>query len=229
MKPVLGVLGGMGGLASAEFARTIYESNSEQVEQNSPGVILISDPTFPDRTRAILTGSHGELLEQLSRKLETLYSLDVARVVLACMTLHYALPLLAEGLRRRIVSLIEVTLEAVREAGRRQLLLCTTGTRTARLFERHPLWPEVGGLIVYPDAQDQELIHSLLYRYKTDGDRQPFLPHLDRMMNKYDVDSFIAGCTELHMLAKFLANQGSKVQCIDPLLIIARNLRNYLR
>src|SRR5205814_7574295 len=104
MKPVLGVLGGMGGLASAEFARTIYESNREQIEQNSPIVILISDPTFPDRTRAILTGSHDELLAQLSRKLEMLYSFDVARVVLACMTLHYALPLLAERLQRRIVS-----------------------------------------------------------------------------------------------------------------------------
>ena len=228
MRPALGILGGMGGLASAEFVRTIYESNPEQIEQNSPVVILISDPTFPDRTQAILTGSHSEILDRVSRKIETLYSLGASRVALACVTLHYVLPMLDERLRRGIVSLIDVALEAVRKSGRKHLLLCTTGARTARLFENHPLWPDVGHLIVYPEGKDQELVHSLLYQYKTGGDRQPFMPHLDRLLDGYGVDSFIAGCTELHILTKSLALSGREIPFVDPLMIIARNLNAYL-
>ena len=49
MKAVWGIMGGMGGLASAEFVRTIYEYNAREIEQDSPVLILYSDPTFPDR------------------------------------------------------------------------------------------------------------------------------------------------------------------------------------
>lgn len=48
----LGVLGGMGPLASAEFLKTIYECSVAGGEQRSPSVIMYSDPTFPDRTEA---------------------------------------------------------------------------------------------------------------------------------------------------------------------------------
>jgi aspartate racemase len=229
MRPALGILGGMGGLASAEFVKTIYESNPKQIEQDAPLVILISDPTFPDRTQAILTGSHGEILDQVSRKIETLYGLGASRVALACVTLHYVLPMLTERLRRGIVSLIDVTLEAVRSSGRKHLLLCTTGARTARLFENHPLWPEVSRMIVYTEGRDQELVHSLLYQYKTGGDQQPLLPHLARLLDGYGIDSFIAGCTELHMLTKAIVRQGLEIPFIDPLMIIARNLDTYLQ
>ena len=47
---VLGVVGGMGPLASAEFVKTIYEYGLNRREQESPSVVLVSDPTFPDRT-----------------------------------------------------------------------------------------------------------------------------------------------------------------------------------
>ena len=53
-KQVLGVLGGMGGLASAEFVKTVYEISGEGVEQEQAGpvVLMYSDPAFPDRTAA---------------------------------------------------------------------------------------------------------------------------------------------------------------------------------
>ena len=50
MTKLLGILGGMGPLASAEFLKTIYEYGTRDLEQRSPACILYSDPTFPDRT-----------------------------------------------------------------------------------------------------------------------------------------------------------------------------------
>ena len=56
---VLGVVGGLGPLVSAEFLKAIYEHTSWTREQDAPRVLLYSDPTFVDRTTALLSGADG--------------------------------------------------------------------------------------------------------------------------------------------------------------------------
>ena len=224
MKHLWGIVGGMGALASAEFARTIYEHQASEVEQDSPAVILYSDPAFPDRTEAWRDGSHAVIVERLARRLRELYGLGAGRVVLCCVTLHYALPLLPQGLRQGVVSLIEVALAGAAAARRRQLLLCSSGVRAARLFQEHEGWRAAQDYITLPDESDQELIHGLLYQYKVRCDAQPLAPHLPGLLSKYGADSFIAGCTELHMFTKHLKRQGTDCRFIDPLAMIAENL-----
>jgi aspartate racemase len=46
----LGVLGGMGPLASAEFLKTIYEESLDGPEQTAPQVVLHSDGSSPGCT-----------------------------------------------------------------------------------------------------------------------------------------------------------------------------------
>ena len=229
MKPILGILGGMGVRASAEFTRTLYQHNVEGVEQDSPSLILFSDPTFPDRTESFLRGSYGPLVSLLEERLNLLYGLNVSKVVLGCVTLHYAVPMLAENLQGRILSLVDVALKAVAKSDRRHLLFCSTGSRASQVFENHERWAEAKSHIVWPDEKDQDLIHSLLYRYKTNSEEQPFVPHLDRLLTKYGVNSFVAGCSELHMLTTHLARENSELQFIDPLLLIAKNLPSFMQ
>ena len=71
---VLGVLGGMGGLASAEFVKTIYEFSGELSlpEQAGPVVAMYSDPAFPDRTEAFLRGETQPILTRLIDALDRL-------------------------------------------------------------------------------------------------------------------------------------------------------------
>ncbi len=45
MIKLLGILGGMGPSASAEFLKTIYEYGISDLEQRSPACSLYSDPT----------------------------------------------------------------------------------------------------------------------------------------------------------------------------------------
>ena len=52
----LGILGGMGPLASAEFLKTLYECFPYEREQDAPVCLLVSDPTFP------WFGMEGDLL-----------------------------------------------------------------------------------------------------------------------------------------------------------------------
>lgn len=227
MKAVWGIVGGMGGLASAEFARTIYEFNAREIEQDSPVLILYSDPTFPDRTQAFFANAQESVNALLADRLEKLYQLGATRVVLCCVTLHYTLPKLPMALRSGIISLIDVALSGVLKAQRRQLLLCSSGTRAARIFQEHEHWPRAADYIVWPDEADQRLIHGLLYQYKLADHAQPLVPHLSYLLDKYRVDSFVAGCSELHMAAKYLLRHQQGYEFIDPLMEIARNLDAY--
>ena len=80
--------------------------------------------------------------------------------------------------------------------------------------------------IVLPDEVDQNRIHrDLIYPMKTNPDLRGMFPLLELLLKRYEVDSFIAGCSEVHMLAKhFLASrkQPSFYRAVDPLDILAR-------
>ena len=221
MRTRWGIVGGMGALASADFARTIYECNVTKNEQDGPIVLLFSDPTMPDRTEAFLNGSTSVLVQRLAEQLMDMKHLGVENVVLCCVTLHYTLPHLPPELRRSIVSLIDVALAQVIDRKQRQLLLCSTGTRAAAIFESHDLWGEASSYIVSPDEHDQKLIHEWLYRYKQPEDVTLIVPKVEALLRRYDAESFIAGCTELHSFTRHLRGTNSAMKFVDPLITIA--------
>jgi aspartate racemase len=222
---VFGVVGGMGPLASAEFVKTVYEFGLRGREQDSPTVFLYSDPTFPDRTDAFLRGEEEALLAQLATAVGRLSEMGASRIVLCCMTIHHLLPRLAPDARRKIWSLLDVIADGFAASDRRHLLVCSTGTRRLRLFENHPRWELFRERLVLPEEEDQERIHrELIYPIKLNPDVGTLLPLLELMLEKYRVDSFVAGCSEIHLLAKQYAARGGRGVCLDPLTIIAREM-----
>jgi len=223
---VYGVVGGMGPLASVEFVRTIYEFGLHEREQNSPTVILYSDPSFPDRTTAFLKGDDDLLLAQLKRVIRELCEMNAARIVLCCVTIHYLLPRLSAELRERIWSLLDVIADRLATDDREYLLICSSGTRRLKLFEGHPRWRHFKDRLVLPSAEDQERIHrELNYPIKLNADVSTQFPLLEEMLEKYRVNAFVAGCSEIHLLAKRYAASGNGHDvCIDPLTIIGRKI-----
>jgi aspartate racemase len=222
-RPVLGILGGMGPLASAELLRTIYALSPAAIEQEMPAVVLISDPTMPDRTEALRRGDTALLLSRLNASLEQLRALRATRIVIACMTIHQLLPRVPLALRRDVISLVDVAIGAMHEQPGRFLLLATEGTRAARLFERHPRWAGIAARACWPDPDDQRLVHELIYRTKGNASRETAAQELRALLRRYDTDTFVAGCTELHLVGRSLAPESAPA-CIDPLTILAREV-----
>jgi aspartate racemase len=219
-----GIMGGMGPRASAEFVKTIYELCPEDKEQSAPPLILWSDPRIPDRTECLLDGRQDLLLEQLTESLWRLAACDVTGIVICCVTIHQVTDLLPVALRSRIISLVDVIFEDVLRQERRYLLLCTNGTRKVRLFEGHRLWHSTQGRIVLPSEKDQERIHELIYRVKRDQHCPADVEFLNELVKSYGVDSFIAGCTEIHVLVReygLALNLAQACPCLDPLMVLA--------
>src|SRR5215471_1774150 len=160
--PCIGILGGMGPLASAAFINTIYQQWTGEIEQSAPRVLLHSDPSFPDRTTLLLDGRDDVLLERLDTAIGVLSDAGATRIVICCMTIHCLLPRLPPARRRPVVSLLDTAFELVRETPGRHVLLCATGSRQVRLFEQHAAWPEVADRLIMPTAEDQRAVHGLI-------------------------------------------------------------------
>src|SRR5262249_55747763 len=104
------------------------------------------------------------------------------------------------------------------------------GTRKTGLFQRHRLWQSVKNQVILPKKEDQTKIHSLIYEIKGKklGARQ--IESLQSLLRSYEVDSYIAGCTEMHILAKEqerISGIDRRTFCIDPLTIVASIISDF--
>jgi aspartate racemase len=226
-RQVWGIMGGMGPLASAEFVKTIYEFRSGECEQESPALILWSDASMPDRTECILSGKQDLLLDSLTESLWKLDACDVTSIIICCVTIHQIIDQLPDALRTKIISLLDVIFADLLKDDRRYILLCTTGTRQARLFESHALWDRAQQQLLLPSEEDQQRIHKLIYRVKQVKHQSEDIAFLQNLLVKYEADSLVLGCTEMHVLARtygFSANKNSDNLFLDPLMILARRI-----
>ena len=217
----LGVLGGMGPLASAEFVRTVYRLHSGP-DQSHPRLLLDSDPAFPDRTEAIRTGRTAELVDRMDTRLRELLARGADRLVIACYTAHHVLDEIDPVVRASIVSLVDTALAALATTSGRFLLLCTEGTRQARVFQRAPGWAAVSDRVVEPDAADQHRLHQLIYRMKHYGPLPlEAVAEVDRLLARYGCVGTVLGCTEFHLVSEeFTARYGVSAT-VDALRHIA--------
>lgn len=228
---LLGVLGGMGALASAEFLRTIYDRGGDGA-RTLPAVVMYSDPAIPDRTTHFLRGEEEVVLAPLAAALHRLRDAGSTRLVICCFTAHHLVPALPDDLRPLVWSLVEEALDAVRRcegrredgARRRYLMVCSTGARRLGIFEAHPIWPEVRDRIVWPGEEDQDRVHAHLYRLKQTTDARPLAELILRMMEKAGADAFVAGCSEVHLVVRYLSTAPREVHWVDPLEEIAGRL-----
>lgn len=226
-KPVLGVLGGMGGLASAEFVKTVYELSGEvsEQEQAGPALVMYSDPAFPDRTAAFLRGEAQPILTRLIDALELLDRMGASHFIICCMTIHYLLPQLPGALRERIISLPDVIFSEVESLKKKHLVISSTGTIKLELLQQHPRWEHARNYFVFPSDDEQRQMHDLIYEMKFNRNLKEARSFVEKLLARHRVDSFVAACSEIHLLAKQFETSSAQQRgygCIDPLLIIAR-------
>ncbi|MBF0551275.1 MAG: aspartate/glutamate racemase family protein [Deltaproteobacteria bacterium] len=228
---VLGILGGMGPLASCAFLQTVYEENIKgQLEQNYPNVILHSMSSVPDRTASFKQRAEDAFLEILIANLRSLVNVNVSKIIICCFTSHCLLHHFPDDISDKIVSLVDITARELARQRQPALLLASLGTYQKGLFENAGSCQAIKELIVIPTEPDQHRIHQIIYeRLKPGTEVASVYPLVKSLLEKYQVNTFIAGCTEFHLLVRYLiANNIDDIIFIDPLLTIARNLEEII-
>lgn len=222
-RPVLGILGGMGPLSSAEFLCTLYECATDgRAEQDMPVALLLSDPTFPLRTAA----SGREMRDRVEDGLQRLIACGCEDIVLCCFTAHHVVPELPPAITSRLHSLLDATLAELQDATGPCLVLCSTATRQLGLLEAHAGWPAVRARCRFPDDADQERVAGMILEVKSRGASGALVAELDQLIARYRTGDAVIACTELHMLNRAFEKQrlATAYRRRDPLYSLARAL-----
>ena len=110
----LGVLGGLGPAASADFMRLLVVKAPATVDQEHPRVILLSQPQTPNRNDFIFgVGEDPEPALRSGLELLTDWGADILCVT--CNTAHYYIDHFQDSLKRPLVHIIDETVRAARE------------------------------------------------------------------------------------------------------------------
>lgn len=222
MSKRIGILGGLGPMASAEFLKTIYEVAGEKYqEQDMPAILMLSDPKIPDRTQAIVSGNDEVLLKSMLEKLIFFENTQVDLIVICCVVMHYFIPKLPEKFQRKVVSILENILNYLKKNS--AVILCASASRRTKLFENHVIWPEIESNVTFLDEESQDQLDQVIRSSKRNGITLENVNILSKIINHSDQEKFVISCSEIHMLAKALPST-LKEKIYDPFLEISKQL-----
>ena len=220
MKKTIGILGGMGPLATADLYRKIIERTRADRDSEHIRVYIDGNAAIPDRTAAILHGGEDPVPEMLSA-LRHLEACGADCIIMPCNTAHYFLPRLREQTALPILDMQRITAAVCRERfpGKTAAILATDGTVQSGLYDR--ALDAEGVRWIHPGESEQKSLMHLIYGVvKASRPMEPEKEHWDAILDALrgqGADLFILGCTELPVLAGVLPSEGPFLDPTDEL------------
>ena len=137
MSKTIGILGGMGPLATADLFRKITCLTKASCDNDHIRVYIDSNARIPDRTAAILSGGTNPVPEMTSA-LRHLEACGADCIIMPCNTAHYFLPQLQAKTETPFLSMLAATAKtcAAKFPGKTAAILGTKGTLATGLYDR---------------------------------------------------------------------------------------------
>ena len=135
-KKVIGILGGMGPLATADLFQKITLHTAAACDQEHPRVCIDSNTNIADRTAALLHGGADPVPEMVksARRLE---SIGAELLIMPCNTAHNFYDAVASSVSIPVLHMIAATRDALKTRGVRCAgLLATDGTVQTGIYQR---------------------------------------------------------------------------------------------
>lgn len=227
MKKAIGILGGMGPLATADLFRKIVTMTKASCDGDHIRIYIDDNPSIPDRTAAILSGG-ADPVPVMMDSMQKLIACGADCIIMPCNTAHYFLPRLQEQTEVPFLSMLEATAKAcaARFPGKTAAILATKGTLATGLYEQALQAQKVPYLVPNPAEQDA-LMRVIYDGVKADAHPDTYRRDMNQVLTGLTcrgADYFILGCTELPLAAELL---GLTVSMIDPTTELARAAITY--
>ncbi len=163
----LGVLGGMGSAASAEFLRILADKAPAIIDQDHPVVYMIADSEIPDRTEGIL-GLGPDPGEQIYKDLEQLAQMGADVLAVPCNTAHYFIDRFTKPLPLPLIHIVDETVKAAKEMNPKGVwMLSTLGTWQTGLYQSYAQKHNL--TLFFPNEKQRELIHKSIMEVKANS------------------------------------------------------------
>ena len=153
----LGVIGGLGPMATARFMEMVIEMTEAVRDQDHIEMIIHNCPRIPDRTAYILGQSDETPADLMVEIGQSLTGQGVCCIAIPCITAHYFYRELSEKISVPIINIIDETAgELVEHGVERVGILATDGTVKSGLFQNR--FEELGLEALVPDDSKSPVI-----------------------------------------------------------------------
>ena len=223
MEHPIGIIGGMGPMASQLFYKMVTEHTAAERDQDHINLILLSDASMPDRTAAILSGQYQGPEEQLLSDARLLEQCGCTAIAITCNTAHFFADRIADKIGIPILHMIRETAATVasRCPGGTVGILATDGTIQTGLYQKAL---EARGLTPWtPPAEIQkEVMHQIYDRVKKGlpCDRESWA-RIEAACRAAGCAAVVLACTELSVIK---ADEGLEDWYVDPMETLARKV-----
>ncbi len=226
MKKTIGIIGGMGPMATVDLFKKIVELDPAASDQEYIRICVDSNTNIPDRTEAILHHGKNPVPEIVNSGI-LLEGMGANVLVMSCNTAHYFYDEIVQYLHVPLLNMLQETaLEAARCKMKKVALLATDGTIQSGVYERE--FVMAGVEIVEPSPDGQKLVMDAIYNGVKAGKHPTISKALSgelRSLFIQGAEALILGCTELPIL---FADSACDLPYIDPTSVLAQAAIDFL-
>ena len=197
MKKILGIIGGMGPLATADLFRKIVEHTEAACDQDHIHILIDNNTNIPDRTKALLDGG-PDPTQELQKSAKRLIAAGAEGLMMPCNTAHNFYEAVRAVSDVPVLHMIDLTRDALEARGVTcAALLATTGTFRTGIYQSR-----FDGRVqlLTPNAEEQEAVMDMIYggvkAGVTDYDASRVQACAERLIAE-GAQTIILGCTEL--------------------------------
>ncbi len=105
----LGVLGGMGPMATSVFFERVIKNTQATCDQEHIEMVILNHTSLPDRTRSIQTGDYDSFLHAVEKSIRDFETLKVSHIAIPCNTSHFFYKSLQAMTQIPIINMIDKT------------------------------------------------------------------------------------------------------------------------
>ena len=223
MNKKLGIIGGMGPLASAYLSKRIIELTYALKDQDHIPMVIDNNTKILDRT-AYLTGRGEDPYPSIKESALFLEKSKVDAIIIACNTAHFCYNRLKDDVAIPIYNMIDEVVLEINKNSRLKQNIAILGTEGLRFFPNYKAKLNKEGISAYELNEDEQtVISKVIYLIKESGINKEVLDIFNKLINDLEAKGlkrFILGCTELATLEEHLTEKEKYINSID---IIAKH------
>lgn len=197
---MLGVLGGMGPLASAEFMRRLTLLTPAARDQDHIPAVLWSDPRVPDRTAARIAGGEDPL-PALLRGIRGLEAAGAGAIAIPCNTAHGWFGAMQAATRLPILHIVDAAADELARLGVAAGpvgIMGTAGTLAMQLYQERLKARGYACLVPTPEEMDALVTPAIaaVKANEVDASYAPLAEAATRLVAR-GARAVVLGCTEI--------------------------------
>ena len=220
---ILGVLGGLGPLATIYFADLVIKMTDADIDQEHIDMMILNHPSIPDRTAYILNPLSPNPIPYMVDDAQRLEKNGCDYIVIPCNTAHYFYDEIQKNVNVPIINIIEETVKyCEREIPNLKKIgiLATEGTIASRAYQN--IVEKHGYECVLPSEYDLRSLMNIIYNGVKAGQKVDIyeFQRIIGEMKKQGSDAIVLGCTELSIIKRDFDIDRSDV--VDSMECLAR-------